>query len=108
MTPAAGDAFATASHHEALELAQHLRVVWDDLVERVRSGEFTIDHAHELGASDVHIGRVFAVKVYEAIPGVGKVKSRRALAAAGVAEGAFLVDVTTSQRQQIATSLSSA
>lgn len=71
------------------------------LVAAVRSGEIDLDEAHRRGDADPMTGRVFAVKVYEAAPGIGKVRSRRTMAAIGLDDDIRLVDVPAEARAEI-------
>ena len=57
--------------------------------------------AHRRGDADPMTGRVFAVKVYEAAPGIGKVRSRRTMAAIGLDDDIRLVDVPAEARAEI-------
>lgn len=87
---------------QAFERAAALRDAGEAIVALVRSGEIGVDEAHRRGDDDPDIGRVFALKVYEAIPGVGKVASRRAMEAVGIAEDVFLADVPADLRVAVA------
>lgn len=71
------------------------------LAAAVRSGEIDLDEAHRRGDADPMTGRVFAVKVYEAAPGIGKVRSRRTMAAIGLDDDIRLVDVPAEARAEI-------
>ena len=56
-------------------LAAEIRGAGEAIVASVRSGEIDLDAAHARADADPHTGRVFAVKVYEAVPGIGKVST---------------------------------
>lgn len=70
----------------------------EQVVDRAESGDADLEAIYALADGDPLIGRVFALKVFEAIPGVGKVKARRAMEAAGVAETTSLAELTPDQR----------
>ena len=70
----------------------------EQVVDQAESGDTDLESIYALADSDPLIGRVFALKVFEAIPGVGKVKARRAMEAAGVAETASLAGLKPDQR----------
>ena len=72
------------------------------LVEAVRSGEIDLDEAHRRADAEPLTGRVFAVKVYEAVPGIGKVRSRRTMAALGLDDDVSLASVPPDLRAEIA------
>lgn len=82
-------------------LAADIRSAGEALVASVRSGDIDLARAHAQADADVNTGRVFAVKVYEAVPGIGKVKARRELEALGIDEGAALGDLSAEDRQAI-------
>lgn len=85
----------------AFALAAQWRQAAVAVIDRVRAGEWSLDQAYIAADIDPAVGRVFAMKVYEAVPGIGKVKSRRAMAAVGLADDIFLADVAPDARDQI-------
>ena len=66
--------------------AEALRKRWADVVGAVAAGRLALADAVALGRDDPEVGALKVVKVVEAVPGVGKVRARRALEAAGVGE----------------------
>ena len=86
----------------AFALAEQARTTFAELIDAVRSGAIGLDEAHRRADADPLAGRVFAVKVYEAVPGIGKVRARRTMAAVGLDEAASLADVAPAQRLEIA------
>lgn len=78
---------------EAAAWASSVRATWDVLVDEVRSGEVSLPEAFARGASDNDTGLIFAVKVLEVVPGIGKVRSRRTLTAVGLADDVLLGEV---------------
>lgn len=85
----------------AFALAADIRSAGEAIVASVRSGEVDLDAAHAQADEPGHTGKVFAVKVYEALPGIGKVKARRELEALGLDEGVALGDVSAEDRRLI-------
>ncbi|MEM7092157.1 MAG: hypothetical protein AAF567_04080 [Actinomycetota bacterium] len=81
--------------------ADHARAANESVVESVRAGELSLDAAHARSDADPMTARVFAVKVYEAVPGIGKVKARRTMESFGLDEDVTLGDVSSSDRQAI-------
>jgi hypothetical protein len=78
---------------EALDWASRVRRSRDELVDSLRSGAVDLDGALERAASDDLVGRIHVGRAAEALPGWGKVSSRRALAELGVDETTWLADV---------------
>ena len=82
-TPADGgdgqDAFATA---------RQLRAHREDLVKQVGSGEVSLDQLFDHQDTDGRVGTVKVVVLAEQVPGVGKVRARRAMEAVGIADDA--------------------
>lgn len=95
------DSFATG-WSSAFEWAASARTAAATIVDRVRSGEITLPEAFEIGDNDALMGRVFAVKVFEAVPDIGKVRSRRTMAAIGLADDITLAAVPPEGRSKIA------
>lgn len=86
----------------AFEWAASARAAAGTIVEQVRSGEVTLLEAFEIGDNHALVGRVFAVKVFEAVPDIGKVRSRRTMAAIGLADDITLAAVPPEARSKIA------
>ena len=86
---------------EASAKAAALRQAFEMVIEEVRSGDLDLDGAHTRADSDALTGAVFAVKVYEAVPGIGKVKARRTMEALGLDEDATLGAVPAAARAAI-------
>lgn len=82
-------------------LAAEIRGAGEAIVASVRSGEIDLDAAHARADADPHTGRVFAVKVYEAVPGIGKVKARRTMADIGLDDDVTLAGVPVDKRVEI-------
>ncbi len=85
----------------AFALAAEIRAAGEAIVAAVRSGDIDLDAAHQRADDDPHAGKVFAVKVYEALPGIGKVKARRTMADIGLADAVTLAQVPANKRLEI-------
>jgi len=83
---------------EAFAAAAALRAAFESVVEEVRRGDLDLEGAHDRADADPLTGAVFAVKVYEAVPGIGKVKARRTLEAVGLDEDVTLGEVSVAVR----------
>lgn len=73
----------------------------DSVIDRVRSGELALAQAFDLADDDPLIGRVFAVKVFEVIPDIGKVRARRTMGAIGLVDDIKLAEVPMASRVRI-------
>jgi len=82
-------------------LAAAIRSAGEAIVAAVRAGDTDLAEAHAQGDADSNTGRVFAVKVYEAVPGIGKVKARRTMAAIGLDDDVSLGGVPADKRVEI-------
>lgn len=71
------------------------------IVTRVGDGELDLDGAFAVADADPTIGRVFALKVFEAVPGIGKVRARRTMAQVGIDGEASIASVSADDRRKI-------
>lgn len=78
----------------------------DELVELVRTGDLGLVDAFAKAQADPLAGRVFAVKVLEAIPGIGKVKARRTMARLGLDESITMAEVAPVAQFDLSVALS--
>ena len=76
-----------------------------DFEAAVEAGEFDLDGIFARAAADPVISTMKLLPLLEALPDVGKVSSRRALEAAGIAETARAGAVDTEQRGRLAEAL---
>jgi len=90
----------------AFARADEARSAIAHVITQVRSAELDLRGAFELADSDELAGRCFAVKVFEVLPEVGKVRARRTMEEVGLAEDIWLKDVPTAKRNEIAAALS--
>lgn len=86
----------------AFERAAEARAAIAAIIDAVRSGEIDLPQAWERADADGLTGRCFAVKVLEAVPGIGKVRARRTMEDIGIDEGIWLADVAPEARVAIA------
>lgn len=86
---------------EAIARADQARSAIDQIVSSVRSGEMDLPAAFAAADEDPLMGRCFAVKVFEAVPGIGKVRARRTMDAIGLAEDVWLGNVDHKARTAI-------
>jgi hypothetical protein len=93
--PGSGDVEATVAR--ACATARSLRVYRDWIIDEVASGAMSIAELLEEDDRDERLGTVKVVVLAQAVPGVGKVRSRRAMAGLGVAEDARWGELDRSQ-----------
>ena len=72
-----------------------------DIIATVRSGETDLTSAFEIADATPLAGRCFAVKVLEAVPGIGKVRARRTMQELGLDEGIWLAQVPAEARTAV-------
>lgn len=85
----------------AVALADDARAAIQSIVERVESGALDLAGAFAAADADELTGRCFAVKVLEAVPGIGKVRARRTMESFGIDEGIWIRDVTPQDRDKV-------
>ena len=88
---------------DAAELADRLRAARIELVARIRSGEVELGDLVPTATSEGALVKV--VILAEAVPGAGKVGSRRVLEAAGIAPGSRWGEIADDQARALAASL---
>ena len=81
----------------ACATARSLRVYRDWIIDEVASGAMSMTELLDEDDRDERLGTVKVVVLPEAVPGVGKVRSRRAMARLGVAEDARWGEVERSR-----------
>jgi hypothetical protein len=86
---------------QAFDRAETARRSIADIIAQVESEQLDAFGAFERGDNDPLIGRTFAVKVLEVLPGVGKVRARRTMASLGIGGEASLASLTSYDRQRI-------
>jgi S13-like H2TH domain len=86
----------------ALARAAEARDAIQRIVASVADGVWDLAAAFDEGDRDPLMGRVFAVKVFEAVPGIGKVRARRTMESVGLAAGITLAAVPPDAREAVA------
>jgi len=77
----------------------------DQLVAEVAAGRLALSEVFSRSDHDAAAGFVYLVKVAEALPGVGKVRARRVLAAFSLGERTRVSEVPRVTRAQLVTAL---
>lgn len=85
----------------AFARATEARQAIADIIETVRSGETDLAAAFAIADTTPLAGRCFAVKVFEAVPGIGKVRARRTMEDIGLDEGIWLEQVPAPARAAV-------
>jgi len=75
---------ATMTRDEALNWAERARAVRHVVIDRLRSGDRSLDDVLDTAAVDPLVAMIRVLPVAEALPGWGKVTARRALDAAQI------------------------
>ena len=88
----------------AFDRADQARNAIHDIIDSVRSGKSDLASAFADGDADPLKGRCFAVKVFEAVPGIGKVRARRTMEELGLDEGIWLDQVPAAARAAVMSS----
>ncbi|HAY68621.1 MAG: hypothetical protein KC481_19455 [Acidimicrobiaceae bacterium] len=85
----------------AFDRAFEAREAIAKIIGAVRSGEADLSAAFAAADADPLVGRCFAVKVFEAVPEIGKVRARRTMADLGIPEDIWLHQVPADKRAAI-------
>lgn len=86
---------------EAQDWVRSLLETREQTIERLGSGELSIAEVFESAHADDLVARISVLKLYEAVPGNGKVRSRRAMAEAEIAENALTGEVGPDQQARM-------
>ncbi len=95
----------SAERSAAFESVAHTRAARSTFEEAVERGELDLEGIFARGDMDPVIGTMKILPLLEALPEVGKVSSRRALEAAGIAESARVGAVDGGRRSRLAEAL---
>ena len=106
MTAPGETAAGATSWPRAFEQAEQVRAGFADIVADVAERGLSLEQAFSRADAEPLVGRIFAVKVFEVIPGVGKVRARRTMASVGLADDVALRDVGAGERAQLAAAFS--
>ena len=82
------DHLDAAEPPDAFARARQLRGHRERLVKQVGAGEASLEQLFDQHDSDCRVGTVKVVVLAEQVPGVGKVRARRAMQALGIADDA--------------------
>jgi hypothetical protein len=91
----------------ALRKAAEARRVRAELKERLKMGSLTLAEVLEAAEGDEMVGRTKTLAVLESLPGVGKVKARRAMQEIGISESRRLQGLGDQQRAALLRTFSS-
>lgn len=94
-------ALTDGQRHAALAKAAEARRLRAGLKEQLKAGKIGLAEVFEQAETDPVVAGTKILKVLESLPGNGKVKSRRALEAAGIAESRRVRGVGPSQRARL-------
>ncbi len=86
---------------QAFARAAEARTAIADIIGQVRAAELDLAEAFAAGDANSLMGRCFAVKVFEAVPDIGKVRARRTMDSLGLAEDIWLAEVPTDKRTAV-------
>jgi len=75
-----------STHDDALAWAAAARARREELLAGLGSGELSLGEAFDRARVDPLVGRVYLLVALEALPGAGKVATRRTLAGLGIEE----------------------
>lgn len=85
----------------AFAWAERARAVSAEVIERVRSGDLSLTEAFAAADIDPFVGRIFAQKVCEAAPGIGKVRTRRTMAGLDIADDTTMAGLADPPRTEL-------
>ena len=94
-----------AGFDQAVARAAQARRAIHTIIDQVRAAELDLSAAFAAADSDELMGRCFAVKVFEVVPGIGKVRARRTMEQFGIDEGIWIRDVTPQDRERVIAAL---
>lgn len=89
----------------AFARAAQARAAIATIIDSVRSGERDLPAAFAAADADPLMGRCFAVKVFEVVPDIGKVRARRTMSDLGLAEDIWIGDVPPGKRAEMIAAL---
>jgi S13-like H2TH domain len=85
----------------ALVKAAEARRARAELKEKLKMGYVTFDEVLEMATTDITVGKIKVIQVLESLPGVGKVKARRAMEEIGISESRRLRGLGQNQRSEL-------
>jgi signal recognition particle GTPase len=90
----------------ALEKAAAVRKQRAELKDRLKMGSLSLKELLDQGQSDEVIGKMKVINVLESLPGLGKVKARRAMDEVGISETRRVQGLGEQQRRKLLEKLS--
>lgn len=87
---------------EAQDWVRALLETRERTIEQLRSGELAIADVFDVAQTNDLVARIAVLKLYEAVPGNGKVRSRRAMAQAHIADNTPTGDLDPAQQARMA------
>ncbi len=85
----------------ALAKAAEARRARAELKEKLKLGSLSLAEVLDQAATDELVGKTKVLAVLESLPGVGKVRARRAMEEIGIAEGRRLRGLGDNQREKL-------
>jgi hypothetical protein len=85
----------------ALEKAAAVRKQRAELKDRLKMGSVSLKELLDQGQSDEVIGKMKVINVLESLPGLGKVKARRAMDEVGISETRRVQGLGEQQRRKL-------
>jgi len=92
----------------ALKKAAEARRARAELKEKLKMGYVTFDEVLAMSNDDIIVGKIKVLQVLESLPGVGKVKARRAMDEIGISESRRLRGLGQNQRKALLRAFGSA
>ncbi len=89
--------FETNAYANLFDRISATRAYREEFLATVQSGEIALQDIFERGATDPFVGSLKVLPAVEAVPGCGKVQTRRAFEEVGIAEDAHVEHVSDAQ-----------
>lgn len=100
-TPSRPPELSEEARRAALVKAAAVRRQRAEIKEQLKAGDTTLTDLLERAADDDVVGKMKVLAVLESLPGVGKVKARRAMAEISIAESRRLRGLGDQQREAL-------
>lgn len=94
-------ALSADQRQAALEKAAAVRKQRAELKDRLKMGSVTLKELLEQGQRDEVVGKMKVLTVLESLPGLGKVKARRAMDEVGISETRRVQGLGDQQRRKL-------
>ncbi len=93
--------FETDAYTKLFDRISATRAYREEFLAAVQGGEVGLHDIFERGATDPFVGSLKVLPAVEAVPGCGKVQTRRAFEDLGIAEDAHVGDVSETQVSEL-------